>query len=205
MIAASKVRGLGGRALALALAASLLSGCAVLGSLAPPPRTFDLTAPDLDGKVAGRTGAQLLIPRPVALQVLDSRRIAVRSSPATLEYFAGSQWADELPDLVQARLIEAFQQGGRARGVGRPGDSLLVDYQIQIELRAFEYVATARAARVALSARILDDRTGRVVGTGVFEDVVPVTGDNAGHAVIGLGAAFDKVALRLVSWVLARI
>src|SRR5690606_40285136 len=102
-------------------------------------------------------------------------------------------------------MIKALQRGGRARGVDRPGDSRLVDYQVQIELRAFEYVATARAARVALSARILDDRTGRVVGTGVFEDVVPFTGDNGGHAVIGLGAAFDKVALRIVSWVLARI
>ena len=186
--------------LALALA---LSGCGFLKG--PPPETFDLTAPE-SVPVKGATAAQILIPEPSALKALDSERIVVTTG-SKISYYPDAQWPDRLPRLFQAKAVQAFEQSRKARAVGRPGEGLSIDFQLVIDIRAFEYVSDGDDgfARVEISAKILNDRNGRVVSTKILTAEAPVTKDSAAGVVAGVDTALNEVLVELVSWTIGRI
>src|SRR3546814_20406305 len=53
-------------------------------------------------------------------------------------YYAGAQWIDDAPYMVQRLLIESFENSQRIVGVGRPSVSLRSDFVLRVELRAFQ-------------------------------------------------------------------
>ena len=185
-------------------AAGLLAGCgSIMGSFSVTD-TYDLTAPT-DVKVAGGTHAQILVADPQALAVLDSDRVVVREGATEIRYLGGSQWADKLPRLIQARLIQTFENSGRARAVGKPGQGLAIDYQVVTDIRRFEYQAKERQASVEISVKLMNDRDGRVVGTQIFKAAMPVAADSNSAIVAALDSALDKVLVGILRWVVARI
>lgn len=183
----------------------LLAGCAGGLGGSTPPDTYGLSgAPAVSGQRAGNR--QLLIAEPVALKALDSEQIVIRPSPSAIQYLADSQWSDRLPKIVQAKLVEAFENSGRVGGVGRPGDGLAIDFKIITSIRAFEVVADAgEQALVEISAKILNDRNGEVSATRVFRATAPVVGTGNAAYVQALDRAFEEVVVELVTWTLARI
>ena len=189
---------------AIAMSA-VLSGCA--GGIIPstPPETYGLsTAQAISGESA--RNRQILISDPTALKALDSVQIVIRPTPSTIEYLAKSQWSDRLPNIVQDKLVQAFENSGRVGGVGRPGDGLAIDYKIITSIRAFEIKADAgEQAVVEISAKVLNDRNGVVVATKVFRATAAVTGSGNAAYVQSLDRAFEVVVQDLVSWTLSRI
>ncbi len=187
--------------LALVIAAALgLSGCNSLIP-SPPSNTYDLTAPQSFPGLKGGSRAQILILEPSALKVLDSQEIVVKPSAAEVEYLGQSQWSDRLPKLVQAKLIETFENTKRVRAVAKPGEGLVIDYQVVSDIRSFEAnVGADRQARVSISVKSVSDRTGKVVRSKVFTETVALSGSGSLDIVLGLDRAFDKVATDLVKW-----
>ena len=182
---------------------ALLSGC---GSLVPktPPDTYALTGtPEVEGRASPRR--QILIAEPLALKALDSEQIVTKPTPSSIEYLADSQWSDRLPKIVQAKLVEAFENTNRLGGVGRPGEGLAIDYQIATSIRAFEVrVQGGRTATVEISAKVINDRNGTVRDQQVFRSTSPVAGSDNSAYVEALDRAFDNVTADLVRWALQR-
>ncbi|MCX5493553.1 ABC-type transport auxiliary lipoprotein family protein [Kaistia dalseonensis] len=195
-----------GAALASILCAALLSGCVSKLLTTPPPNTYELTGPTELPQAQNHTTAQLLVPAPTALKILDSQRVAV-SRGSLVAYYPNAQYADTLPRVIQARVIETFEKAKQAKAVGRPGEGLSIDYQLLTDIRSFNFNvgANSRTAVVEISARIMNDRNGRVVAFKVFRAEVPVAEDTAPAAVAGLNAALDQVLVELVSWSLGKI
>jgi cholesterol transport system auxiliary component len=163
-----------------------------------PPSTFDLTAPR--EKPSGGLSGQLVIPEPVAVQPLDGERIIVRDPIGAVSFIGGGQWADRLPRLVQAKMIQAFENASRIRAVSRPGDRVTADYQLNSEIRAFQLDSGTGEAFVELSAKIVSDRTGRIGAARVFSARVPISGSEAGAVAQGLDQALSRVLLDIVRW-----
>ncbi|MBB5755055.1 ABC-type transport auxiliary lipoprotein family protein [Prosthecomicrobium pneumaticum] len=188
------------------VATAALSGCVSSLFAGAPPETYDLAAPAVTPQLKRSSSAQLLVPDPAALKILDSQRIVV-SDGQKVSYYPSAQWPDTLPRVVQARTIEAFEKTGRTKAIGRPGDGLSIDYQILLEIRKFEFAVTpqGRAAQIELSVRVMNDRTGKIVGQKTFDATVPVAQDSAPAAVAGLNAALEEVLVELVGWVSARV
>lgn len=187
-------------AVVLALAATL-AGC---GSRQAANDTFSLASvPAVERP--GATNRQLLVPEPTALKTLGSDQIVVRLSRSELQYLARAQWGDNLPRMVQDRLVQTFDNTGRIR-VGKPGQGLAIDYQLITELRAFEISTDGPAtAVVEIFAKLLDDRNGTVRKQQAFRAVVPVRGAGNPAFVTALDAAFARVAADIVSWTLSSI
>lgn len=183
-----------------------LSSCALLPGGGPAPLdTFDLSAPAPAAAVA-QTRRQVLVPEPAALKALDGQDIVIRSGPASIEVLRGAQWADRLPRVVQARLIEALQQSGRFVGVGRPGEGLAIDFQIVAEVRAFEVEVSGNGrARVALFVKLVNDRNGVVRASRYFEAVSPLAGRDNADYVAALDRAFNSAARDIVAWVASSV
>lgn len=183
----------------LALLAAL-SGCGALGGGTPALDTYELSAPTPTGG-ARRGHVQVLIPEPSALKALDGQNIVIKTSPGSIQYLKGAQWADRLPKVVQATLAESFQKSSRFGGVGKPGEGLAIDYQVIVDIRAFDIrVDRGNLAEIELFVRILDDRNGVVRASRTFETSAPVSGSGNDGYVAGLDAAFDQAAVEIVKW-----
>ena len=194
--------GTAARAALVAVLAATLTAC---GSTQARNDTFALTSiATADGPSA--RSRQILVPQPSALKALDGEQIVIRPSASEIQYLAGAQWSDSLSKMVQAKLVQAFENTGRLGGVGMPGQGLAIDYQIVTEIRAFEVqTAGADAAVVEISAKLLNDRNGTVRAQKVFRATAPVGGTGNPAFVKALDAAFAAVTADIVGWTLAAI
>lgn len=186
---------------------SLLAGCAGFPFGKTPPDTYEISAPaHLRAAAPAAHRRQLLIPTPSALKALDSNQIVVRTSPSAIQYLSKSQWSDRLTSMVQARLIQAYEETGKVGGVGRPGDGLAIDFRILTDIRAFN-VSTVGSplATVDISVRILNDRNGVVVDQRDFRATSPVIGSGNPAFVTALNRAFDQTLGEIVGWTLEKI
>ena len=178
-----------------------LSGCARLLPQTPDA-IFDLSAPSGFAVPAG-SNAQILVPTPSAVRALDTERIAARPAVSEYAYLPGAVWADSLPRLLQARLLQTLQDSGRVRAVALPGQGVLIDYQIILDIRSFEIADGAAVAEFAL--KLMDDRTGRVVATEIVRGSSPVTGSTNPDYVAALDRAMDEAFVEIARRVLARV
>lgn len=180
---------------AMLLLAAGLSAC----SGANPLDTYDLTAPK--GGAAGRGGGlQVLVADPVVDRALDTDRIVVRPKPTEIAYFAGAQWSDRLPRLIQSRLVETLESSGRFRAAGRPGQGMAADRQLVVEIRTFDYLPAEGRVAVTLAVKAMDDRTGRVAGFRLFEASAPTGGDSAPAVVAAFDTAAGQVLGEIAAW-----
>lgn len=184
---------------AMTTAAALAQGCAALRS-PPPLDTYELSAPDISGS-GGRSRAQILIAEPAALKALDGQNIVIKTGPGVIQYLKGAQWADRLPEIIQARLAETFQKSGRFGGVGKPGEGLAIDYQVLAEIRSFDIrVNGSRSARVEIFVKLLNDRNGVVRAARTFTAAASVSGSSNDDYVAALDRAFGEAATEIVDW-----
>src|SRR5690606_12789198 len=148
----------------------------------------------------------VLVAEPSALKVLDSENIVIRPSAGTVEFLGGAQWADRLPRIVQARLVETLQGTGRLGGVGKPGEGLAIDYQVVTEVRAFDVrVDGAARAEVRLHVKLLNDRNGVVRAEKTFAATAAVSGSGNAAYVAALDRAFAQATREIVGWTLATL
>jgi cholesterol transport system auxiliary component len=178
--------------------AGLLAGCAALFP-APPSAIFDLSAPGEPMTTRGRL--QLLVPTPFAVKALDTDRIAARPAPSQYAYLPEAVWSDTLPKLLQARLMQTLQNSGRVRAAAVPGQGLVIDYQLVMDIRAFELRDEGAVAE--FSVKLMDDSNGRVARSRVFRELVPVGATDNATIVAALDSAMDAAFLDITAWALA--
>lgn len=162
------------------------------------PQTFDLVAPR--GAGLGIGGGTIVVAEPLAITVYDSERMVVRTRENGVSYLPGAQWADRLPRLVQARLIQTFENGMRGARVGRPGDRLVAAYQLNTELRRFDILEDGRVADVTISAKLVDDRSGRIIRAQVFSAQAPAAAISGPEAATALDQAAGQVFQAIARW-----
>lgn len=186
--------------LALAvLAVSLaLAGCGG----GPTPTTYDLSAPRDFGRVGG-SRAPLVVNEPTTVQTLDSDRMIVRDSGGALSFLGGAQWADRVPKLVQTRLLQTFENGSRIASVSRPGERIVPDYQLNTDIRSFTIDAASGQAVVEITAKLIGDRSGRIMRAKLFSARVPAGAVDGQAAARALDQALSKVLIEIVRWVAA--
>jgi cholesterol transport system auxiliary component len=184
---------------------ALLSGCAGLPGFSVPDDTFTLSEPPVLESLPSAPRRQVLVTQPIALDILDSNQIVIRTGPSAVQYLAASQWNDVLPRIVQSQLIKAFENTNAIGGVGREGEGLAIDYQLITTIRNFEVVAYGSPlARVEFSVKLLNDRNGVVMAQRVFTATAPVPAGGNEAYVYALDAALDQVIAEIVPWAMQR-
>ncbi len=184
---------------AVPLVAAMLAGCTSMIAGAPNA-IFDLSAPAVaaDAAVPRPRNIQVLVPEPTAVRALDTERIAGRPTPSEYAYLPGAVWSDRLPKLLQARLVQTLQNSGRVRAVAVPGQGLRIDYQLVLDVRAFELASDGAVADFAV--RVMDDRNGHIVRSRVFRYVIPVNGRGTGAVVAALDQAMETAFADIADW-----
>lgn len=185
------------------LIALALAGCAGGGS--GSLQTFELVAPQEYGEMRRARGS-LAVALPTALRALDSERVVVQPSQGEINYLAGARWSDRLPRIVQARIIQAFENSKHINVVTREGDQLRTVYTLDTELREFGVlVGSQPIALVEISARIVNARSGRVVAAQSFSARADATSVDGPSATAAINHAFGIVLIDLVRWTTSKI
>src|SRR5215208_4876496 len=170
------------------------------GVTSPPPKiTYDLRALQNPGPVGKPISVQWAIPEPTAVAMLETQRFLF--SPAQ-EYpgFAEAMWADALPKLIQARLIESFENYDIAHAPLRMADVGQSEFQLLIDVRRFRIaVESEPVAEIGLSARIVD-KNGKVVASRLFEEREKFAAVAPAEAVIAFSEAFGRIAKNMIAW-----
>lgn len=174
------------------------------GAAGAPPVSYNLTAPRAF-PASDRKRGQVAIPEPVALLMFDTQKLLIQPNPAEGPTFARAQWADNIPKLVQSKIIQAFENANYLEAVSRPVDGLASDYQLLLDIRSFQIsTAGAPVADVELSARIMG-ANGKIVAMRTFRSSVPAQLTDARSAALSLDQAFGAVATDLVIWAAAAL
>ena len=143
-----------------------------------PPNTYDLVAPR-SFSPAPKAGI-------LAVRGLRADGDATRWRPIVswcgrssdqVSYYKGIAWSDRLPRLVQARIIETFQNSGAVK----VGERHIGQYALVTDLRAFQIdVSSGKAfAEIEIFAKLINISSGKVVATKGFSARVPATTDSA--------------------------
>ena len=97
------------------------------GGASKGPDVFDLAAATGFADTPKEIAAPLAIPDPSTLILFDSQKILTRGATGTYGNIDNAQWADNLPKLVQARLVQSFENAHQLKMVSKPLDSMNPD------------------------------------------------------------------------------
>src|SRR5450432_1456787 len=161
--------------------------------------TYDLRAAQNLGPPTKTIKGQLAIPEPTAVAMLETQRMLF--SPAKdVPGFADFLWADAIPKLLQARLIEGFENYDIAHAPLRTADIGQADFQLLVDVRRFRIaVESEPAAEIGLSARIVD-KNGKVIASRLFEDSQKIDKVEPPAAIAAFNDAFGRIAKEMIAW-----
>jgi phospholipid/cholesterol/gamma-HCH transport system substrate-binding protein len=129
----------------------------------------------------------------------------VRPSGSEGPTFTNAKWSDNLPKLLQSKVIESFENAGMLGSVSRPNDANTADHQLQLDIRSFQVTMPGGpVADVEFAARLLGN-DGKIVAARIFRATAPAKATDAAAAAAALNEAFGKVAVELVTWTRAAI
>jgi phospholipid/cholesterol/gamma-HCH transport system substrate-binding protein len=167
-----------------------------------PAQSFDLTAPRVAAHVDRSRPGPMAVGDPTALIMYDSQKLVIRNASGTRATMAGPvQWADTLPKLVQARIVQTLESAMSPAAVVRGIDNLASERQLLLDIRAFEVVdSETPTATVELAAKIAANGN-QVFDARVFTATAPASSTGASDAAAALDRAFGKVAAEIAAWV----
>jgi phospholipid/cholesterol/gamma-HCH transport system substrate-binding protein len=163
---------------------------------------YDLTAPSAfppSGKVAK---SQLIVLEPTTLVAFDTQRIIFAPGAGEAPVVDVAQWSDSIPKMLQARIVQSFENSKYVAAVAKPMEGLAADYQLVIDIRSFQIApgpAGSPVAQVEFSAKVVGDG-GRIVGSHTFGAAVPAPDPHAAGAAAAIDKAFGKAATELIVW-----
>lgn len=194
------------RWIAVGAALALVAGCTtVFPGGGEPPRLFTLTPENSFANDLPTARWQLVIEEPVAAESLDTSRIAVQHTALSLQYYKQVRWAERAPLMIQALLVESFENTGKIVAVGRLSVDLRADYVLKTDLREFqaEYRGGENpVARVRLIAKLVKLPERAIIASHAAEDIVRAKGPEIDDVVVAFDAALGNVLKSIVEWTL---
>ena len=168
------------------------------GPAAAPKTTYDLQAARVAATPGHGLKAQFGLPEPTAIAMLQTQRFLF-SPTRDMPGFADAMWADSIPKLLQARLIEGFENYDLEHAPLRAGDTA-AEAQLVLDVRRFDIaLEDTPTAEILLSARILD-KDGKVVASHLFEQREKLDRLEPADAVVAFNGAFARISKDIIGW-----
>jgi phospholipid/cholesterol/gamma-HCH transport system substrate-binding protein len=148
---------------------------------------------------------QLLVPEPSTLMGFNTDKILTQPRPDESLPLENAEWSDNLPVLVQAKVLQTFENAGYARSVSGSRDGFANNYELLINIRNF-HVSTQDGAQAEIGflAR-LQDQNGEIIASKLFKGSKTANGTDARAYVDALSEVFGKLQLELLEWTTAAL
>jgi len=195
----------GGAAVLLLALCSLGACSSALKSTAPAEQIYVLqpmAAPAAGGALP--VGGLLSVQRPVVQPGLATMRIALTRPGNRLDYYAGSRWGAQLPQVVDAFATQSLVASGRFELVsGGERGSGGARFELALTVRHFEAEYRddgdgAPQARVGFECVLSSGTPRRPLGRCDAAAVVPATANRMGPIVQALEAAAQQAMAQVI-------
>jgi len=179
-----------------------LSGCiSVLPESEPPAPRYTIAS--VDNALSGGQSVDwsLVIADPVSSQLYNTVKIALTRAPNKFEFYAGSEWADRAPVLLQQAIIRSFENTGRILQVGDYTALPVSDYVLNLDIREFhaDYAAGSPMTKVTVFAR-LSTKKGEIIVGERFSTSYNADQDNLADIMSAFDRSLEQVIADLVRW-----
>jgi cholesterol transport system auxiliary component len=182
---------------AIVMLGAALGGCSGLHADGPAVQIYVLratAAPASSAASAEHEAPSVQLPRPSADPGLATQLITLVRSDHRMDYFLGSRWAADLPDVVETLAIDTLRTSGAWGAVHESPSPFLADYLLQINIRRFEadYTEGGVAPKVHV---VLDCTLARRLGRDLVASFV-AEGEAAAeeNRLSSVVSAFEKAA-----------
>lgn len=199
----------------LVLALVSLGACTGLGTLrqaSKPNDLYLLTPKSTFSSSLPRVQKQIVVQEPTATAAVNTDQIAIQPTPLQVQYLPRARWVDRAPLIVQALLVESYENSGKVAAVGRSTVGLRADYVIVPDLREFqgfvvsdiEGTKTIRV-EVRMNIKIIDEYEDKIIASSSFREVVASASDATPDLVRAFDEALGKTMRDAVEWSVRRI
>ncbi|SFL42511.1 ABC-type transport auxiliary lipoprotein family protein [Shimia aestuarii] len=192
-----------------------LSGCAGIGTLnraATPSDLYALTPKSTFDSNLPRLRQQIIVEEPTATAAVDTDQVAVMPNPLQVQYLPRVRWVDRAPLIVQALLIESFENSGKVAAVGRSTVGLRPDYSIVTDIREFqatlpdETVEDSRlVVDVRLNIKIVDSYSDHIIASSSFGKQRVAASDEMIDIATAFDGALGSAMREAVEWSIRKI
>ena len=183
--------------------AALLSGC--LGSSAPPPRRFYLSALDEPPPRLPEVDWSLVVEPPQTLSALRTKRILLAFTPNEFGYYAEAEWGDLPSSMAQGVIIRSFRTSGAIYVVANERQGIRPDYMLKSWLVPFfaeGAKGTAPVIKIGLDVQLMKMRDRKIVGTRSIAHAVQAEGPKIEAIIKAFDQAMTAVLQDLIPWTL---
>ena len=155
---------------------------------------YDLVAAtDFPSKPEEAPSWLLVVPEPSTLMGFNTDKILLQPEAGESVPLANARWGDNLPILLQAKVIQSFENAGYAKSVSRTRDGVTGDYQLLIDIRRF-HISTAPEAVADIDfVAKLTNKDGKIIAASTFQATAPAKGSDAQAYVDAIDEAFAKL------------
>ncbi len=203
------------RHLLVVLALVSLGGCAGLGTLrqaSKPNDLYLLTPKSTFSSSLPRIQKQVVVQEPTATAAVNTDQIAIQPTPLQVQYLPRARWVDRAPLIVQALLVESYENSGKVAAVGRSTVGLRADYVIVPDLREFQGLVIAQddgsstvRVEVRMNIKIIDEFEDKIIASDSFREYVVAASDKTPDLVRAFDDALGKTMRDAVEWSVRKI
>ncbi|WP_170412192.1 ABC-type transport auxiliary lipoprotein family protein [Ruegeria arenilitoris] len=203
------------RHLLVVLALVSLGGCAGLGTLrqaSKPNDLYLLTPKSTFSSSLPRIQKQVVVQEPTATAAVNTDQIAIQPTPLQVQYLPRARWVDRAPLIVQALLVESYENSGKVAAVGRSTVGLRADYVIVPDLREFQGLVIADEdgsstvrVEVRMNIKIIDEFEDKIIASDSFREYVVAASDKTPDLVRAFDDALGKTMRDAVEWSVRKI
>lgn len=135
------------------VAGSFLTGCRSFKPDVVQEDIFTLSAPNLvSAENAPRILKTVVVEPPIPAPGLDSEKIVLHRGNK-LDFYANTRWAERLPIMLQAFLVESLENTGRLKAVANDLSTVSADYALLLESRDFQAVYDSEEGSPTIQAQ----------------------------------------------------
>jgi cholesterol transport system auxiliary component len=139
---------------------------------------------------------------PTATGALTSDRIIIKTTAFEVQSLPEARWVNDTTELVQLLLVRSLANTGRFALVTASGGGPAPDYELLIDLQAFqvEVQGDAQVVTVETTLTLLRDTDGSVVASRSFTDTAPAASLISADVVAAFDAAMTRQLQEILRW-----
>ena len=132
----------------------------------------------------------------------ETDRMAYVQRAYELDYFASNRWADAPSRMLGPVLARALEESGGFGAVVQAPSTVSADVRMVTELVRLQQNFETRPSRIEITLRVqlIDVRTGRLLGTRVFEATENAPSDDPYGGVTAANVALQRILEQVVQF-----
>ena len=118
--------------------------------------------------------------------------------------FEAVRWSDNVPDLLQSKLSQSFNDSGKITAVVGLDNNTASDALLLLDIRQFEAVYEdndrSASAVISVQAKIQSLKNNRIIASKHFLVNVPAADKNIPQVMTAFDSALQQVSQDILSW-----